>query len=71
MDVDSGQAYSTRASKSVRVGKRLNQLAETEKNLLATLETRATIDLAAGAIMAQNRCSQEAAMKIMQVLLDK
>ncbi|WP_309476721.1 GAF and ANTAR domain-containing protein [Arthrobacter sp. ISL-95] len=67
VDIDSVQAYTYHAAKAVRLRVRLSQLAETKKNLLATLESRTTIDLAAGAIMAQNRCSQETAMKILQV----
>jgi AmiR/NasT family two-component response regulator len=31
------------------------------------MESRTMIDLATGAIMAQNRCSQEAAMKILKI----
>lgn len=67
VDIDLVQAYTYHASKALRVAVRLSQLAETKKHLLATLESRTTIDLATGAIMAQNRCSQEAAMKILQV----
>lgn len=31
------------------------------------MESRTTIDLAAGAIMAQNRCNQETAMKTLKI----
>ena len=31
------------------------------------MESRTTIDIAVGAIMAQNRCSQESALKILKI----
>jgi AmiR/NasT family two-component response regulator len=34
-------------------------------NLRATLESRTVIDMAIGIVMAQNRCSQEAAVQIL------
>ena len=46
---------------------RISQLAEAKEHLLAAMESRTTIDLATGAIMAQNRCSQETAMKILKI----
>jgi AmiR/NasT family two-component response regulator len=42
-------------------------LAEAKSNLAAALESRTTIDLATGAIMAQNRCSQETAVRILKI----
>jgi AmiR/NasT family two-component response regulator len=41
-------------------------LSEARDNLKAALESRTTIDLAVGIIMGQNRCSQEAAFKILK-----
>lgn len=66
-DIDMVQSYAYHASKALRLAVRISQLAETKTNLLAAMETRTTIDLATGAIMAQNRCSQETAMKILKI----
>ena len=54
------------ASKSLRLAVRIAQLAESRENLKAAMGSRTTIDLAAGIIMAQNRCSQEAAISILK-----
>ena len=56
------ETYSYHASKALRLAVRISQLAEAKTNLAAALESRTTIDLATGAIMAQNRCSQETAI---------
>jgi hypothetical protein len=50
-----------------RLAVRISQLAEAKTHLAAAMESRTVIDLAAGAIMAQNRCSQESAMKILKI----
>jgi len=42
-------------------------LADDRRNLLAAMESRTVIDMAVGAIMAQNRCSQDAALKILRI----
>lgn len=61
------EAYAYLASKALRLAVRISQLAEAKTNLAAALESRTTIDLATGAIMAQNRCSQETAVKILKI----
>jgi GAF domain-containing protein len=66
-DIDTVQAYAYHASKALRLAVRISQLAEAKTHLTAALEFRTTIDLATGAIMAQNRCSQETAMKILKI----
>jgi GAF domain-containing protein len=66
-DIDMVQAYARHASKALRLAVRISQLADTKNHLIAALESRTVIDLAAGAIMAQNRCSQEAAVKILKL----
>jgi GAF domain-containing protein len=66
-DIDMVQAYAYHASKALRLAVRISQLAEAKTNLSAALESRTTIDLATGAIMAQNRCSQETAIKILKI----
>ena len=46
---------------------RISQLAEAKAHLTAAMESRTTIDLATGAIMAQNRCGQETAIKVLKI----
>jgi GAF domain-containing protein len=66
-DIEAAEAYAGQASKALRLSVRIAHLSETKTNLSAAMESRTMIDLAAGAIMAQNRCSQETAMKIMKI----
>jgi hypothetical protein len=61
------QSYAYHASRALRLGVRISELADAKANLIAVLESRTTIDLATGAIMAQNRCSQDAAVKILKI----
>jgi GAF domain-containing protein len=66
-DIETVESYAYHASKALRLAVRISQLAETKNDLIAALESRTVIDLATGAIMAQNRCSQDSAMKIMKI----
>jgi hypothetical protein len=66
-DIKNVESYAYHASKALRLAVRISQLAEAKTHLAAALESRTVIDLATGAIMAQNRCSQEAAMKILKI----
>lgn len=66
-DISMVETYSYHASKALRLAVRISQLAEANAHLIAAMESRTTIDLATGAIMAQNRCSQETAMKILKI----
>jgi GAF domain-containing protein len=66
-DISTVEAYAYHASKALRLAVRISQLAEAKTHLSAALESRTTIDLATGAIMAQNRCNQETAIKILKI----
>ncbi len=66
-DIENISSYARHASKALRLAVRITQLAEAKTNLAAALESRTVIDLATGAIMAQNRCSQESATKILKI----
>jgi GAF domain-containing protein len=66
-DIDTVEAYAVRASKALRMAVRISDLAEAKSRLIAAMDARTTIDLAAGAIMAQNRCNHDAALKIMNI----
>ncbi|WP_334683616.1 ANTAR domain-containing protein [Arthrobacter sp. CAN_A214] len=50
----------------MRLAVRIAQLTETSDNLRSAMTSRTTIDLAAGIIMGQNRCSHDAAMTILK-----
>jgi GAF domain-containing protein len=58
--------FAREASRSLRLAVRIANLTETGENLKSAMDSRTTIDLAVGIIMAQNRCSQEAAMTILK-----
>jgi hypothetical protein len=66
-DIGIVEKYSYHASKALRLPVRISQLAEAKAHVIAAMESRTTIDLATGAIMAQNRCGQETAMKILKI----
>ncbi len=54
------------ASRSLRLAVRIAALSEDSRNLKAAITARTTIDMAVGAIMAQNRCPQEEAFAILR-----
>jgi GAF domain-containing protein len=54
------------SSLALRLAVRFAQQNDAEVNLRATLESRTSIDLAVGIIMAQNRCSQESAFEMLK-----
>ncbi|WP_258062584.1 GAF and ANTAR domain-containing protein [Arthrobacter sp. B0490] len=54
------------ASKSLRMAVRIAQAVDTSKHLRAALDSRTTIDVAAGIVMGQNRCSHATAMTILK-----
>ncbi|WDF33073.1 GAF and ANTAR domain-containing protein [Arthrobacter agilis] len=58
--------FAREASQSLRLAVRIAHLTETGQNLTTAMHSRTTIDLAAGIIMAQNKCSQEQAMMILK-----
>ena len=64
--VAAAEAFALEASKSLRLAVRMAQLSDASKHLEAAMQSRTVIDLAAGIIMAQNRCSQDAAVEILK-----
>lgn len=64
--VRTAQSFAREASQCLRLAVRIAHLTDTGQNLTTAMESRTTIDLAAGIIMAQNRCSQEQAMMILK-----
>ena len=62
----SAEAFVAQASKGLRLALRMGKLQDTKDGLSAAMQTRTVIDLATGAIMAQNRCGQAAAFKVLR-----
>lgn len=60
------QAFAMHASKSLRLALRIAQLNDARNDMAAAMQSRTVIDLAAGVVMAQNRCSQAEAMRILK-----
>jgi len=58
--------FAEEASRPLKLALRVARLTEKTENLTAAMESRTTIDLAAGVIMAQNRCSQHEAIEILR-----
>ena len=57
--------FTREISEALRLAVRFSMHADSATNLRATLESRTIIDIAIGIVMAQNRCSQEAAAAIL------
>lgn len=66
-DIEAAETYAGQASKALRLAVRVAQLTDDKKNLTAAMASRTAIDMAIGAIMAQNRCSQESAFRILKI----
>jgi transcriptional regulator with GAF, ATPase, and Fis domain len=64
--IEAAQALAREASRSLRLAVRIAQLSDKAENLSAALESRTIIDLAAGIVMGQNRCSQSDAVAILK-----
>lgn len=60
------RAFAGHASKGLALALRISRLRDTRDGLNAAMKSRTVIDLATGAIMAQNRCSQAAAFKVLR-----
>jgi hypothetical protein len=57
--------FTREISQAMRLAVRFSLHADSASNLRATLESRTIIDIAIGIVMAQNRCSQAAAVEIL------
>jgi hypothetical protein len=57
--------FTREISQALRLAVRFSLHADSASNLRATLESRTIIDIAVGIVMAQNRCSQAAAVQIL------
>ena len=59
------RGYTREISQALRLAVRFSLHTDSAANLRATLESRTIIDIAVGIVMAQNRCSQDAAVQIL------
>jgi GAF domain-containing protein len=64
--ISTAEAFTEQASKGLTLTLRMAKLQDTKDGLTAAMQTRTVIDLATGAIMAQNRCSQDEAFKVLR-----
>ncbi|MGN8131816.1 GAF and ANTAR domain-containing protein [Paenarthrobacter sp. 22069] len=64
-DVSEAETFAVQAASSLRLAVRITQLIEVKSDLSATLESRTIIDMAVGAIMAENRCGRDTAVAIL------
>ncbi|WP_024367717.1 ANTAR domain-containing protein [Arthrobacter sp. TB 26] len=65
-DVEQARRFGADASRALLLALRISQLRESRDDIAAAMQSRTIIDLAIGAIMAQNRCGREAAFKILR-----
>jgi len=63
--IDNAELFAAHAQSSLRLAVRVATSQQLAADLKAAMESRTAIDLAAGIIMGQNRCSQEEAMAIL------
>jgi hypothetical protein len=65
-DTAEAEVLARQASQALRTAVRIAKGVDTTAHLKAAMNTRTIIDVAAGIIMAQNRCSHETAMTILK-----
>jgi GAF domain-containing protein len=64
-DVSIAEAFAAQAASSLRLVLRITQLSEARSDLAKAMQSRTVIDMAVGAIMAENRCSRDTAFQIL------
>lgn len=64
--IERAEEFAAGASDVVRLALRVARLDKAKAGMLAAMDSRTTIDLAAGIIMAQNPCSVDAAMTVLR-----
>jgi GAF domain-containing protein len=62
LDIDTARNFVDNAAKSLRLALKLGNLRDTSNDLTAAMQSRATIDMAVGVIMAQNSCTHDEAI---------
>ncbi len=64
-DIATAEAFAGQAAGSLKLVLRITQLSEARNDLALALKSRTTIDMAIGAIMAENRCTRDTAFGIL------
>ncbi|WP_458112094.1 GAF and ANTAR domain-containing protein [Arthrobacter sp. R1-13] len=64
-DIAGAESFAEQTAKTLRLELRLAQMSDAKNDMAEAMKSRTTIDMAIGAIMAQNRCSQDAALQIL------
>ena len=64
-DITTVETFAVQAASSLRLILRISQLSEARDDLTAAMQSRTVIDMAVGAIMAQNRCDRDTAFSIL------
>lgn len=65
-DITQAENFAQQAAKALRLALRIGRLHDARDSLAAAMASRTIIDMAVGAIMAQNRCSPEKAFAILK-----
>jgi hypothetical protein len=65
-DTVEAEVLARQASQALRTAVRIAKATDASDHLKAAMNTRTTIDVAAGIVMAQNRCSHDTAMTILK-----
>jgi GAF domain-containing protein len=64
-DIARAEVFGEQSAKTLRLELRLARLQDAKDDLESAMRSRTAIDMAVGAVMAQNRCSQKEAMSIL------
>ena len=64
-DISTVEAFAGQAASSLRLILRIAHLSEVRDDLSAAMQSRTVIDMAVGAVMAQNRCDRDTAFGIL------
>jgi GAF domain-containing protein len=64
-DIAMVEAFASQAASALRLVLRITQLSEAKADLSTALHSRTVIDMAIGAIMAENRCTRDTAFRIL------
>jgi len=64
-DISTAEAFARQAAGSIRLILRITQLNEAREDLSAAMQSRTVIDMAIGAIMAENRCTRDEAFNVL------
>jgi hypothetical protein len=64
-DIVAAERVTATGAKALYLALKIAQLRDARENLAAALDSRTAIDTAVGIIMAQNRCSRDAAFQIL------